>query len=179
MSQTASPHAAGPRHGIDPRLVVVAAVARNGVIGGDNAMPWRLPEDLRRFKAMTTGAPVIMGRRTFESIGRALAGRLNIVVSRSLAAPPPGCSLAGSLNEALAAAGDAPRIFIIGGGQLYAQALPRAARMSLTEIDADYPGDTLFPPIDRRAWSETSRESRISAGPPPLRYAFVEYVRTG
>jgi dihydrofolate reductase len=122
---------------------------------------------------------VIMGRKTHESIGRPLPGRLNIVVSRSRRAPPAECTLASSLDEALRAAGDAPRIFIIGGGQLYAEALPRAGRLSLTEIDADYAGDTLFPPIDRARWSEESRDSRISAGPPPLRYAFVEYVRTG
>ena len=171
--------AASDGQGIDPRLILVAAVARNGVIGRGNAMPWHLPEDLRRFKSITTGAPVIMGRKTHDAIGKALPGRLNIVISRAPATPAHGCMVVTSLDQALRAAGDAPRIFIIGGGQLYAQALPVAGRMLLTEVDADYEGDVRFPAFPRSEWSEVSRESVISAEPPGLRYAFVEYVRMG
>ena len=164
---------------IDPRVVLIAAVARNGVIGRGNAMPWHLPEDLRRFKRITTGAPVVMGRNTHVAIGKPLPGRPNIVVSRGGAAVAPGCTVVPSLEAALRTAGDAARICIIGGGQIYAQALPLAGRMSLTEIDADFEGDTYFPRFSREEWSENARESLISAGPPPLRYAFVEYVRMG
>ncbi len=164
---------------IDPRLVIVAAVARNGVIGRSNAMPWRLPEDLRRFRKITLGGVVVMGRRTYEAIGKALPGRSNIVVSHQADLAVADGRVAASLDEAVQAAGDAPRIFIIGGAQLYAQALPRTARMLLTEIDADYEGDTRFPPFVRAQWSEVSRESLIAQAPPGLRYAFVEYVRSG
>ena len=169
------------RHGrdIDPRLIIIAAVARNGVIGRGNAMPWHLPEDLRRFKSITNGAPVIMGRKTHDAIGKPLPGRLNIVISRDPAALAGGCTVVTSLDQALRAAGDAALIFIIGGGQLYARALPRAARMLLTEVDADYEGDVRFPEFPRSEWSEISRESLLSAGLPALRYAFVEYVRMG
>jgi dihydrofolate reductase len=159
-------------------IAIIAAVARNGIIGRGNALPWHLPEDLRRFKRLTLGAPVIMGRRTFDSIGRALPGRLNIVVSRNPRAEAPGCTLAGSLGEALAAAGAAPVVFVIGGSSLYAAALPVATRMYLTEIDADVEGDTRFPDYDRGQWRETGRETH-EAGPggPALHYAFVDYER--
>src|SRR5882672_770055 len=129
-----------PGDGVDPRLIIVAAIARNGVIGRGNAMPWHLPEDLRRFKQLTTGAPVVMGRKTHDAIGKALPGRLNIVVSRARALQAPGCTVVSSLSEALRTAGDAPRVFVIGGGQLYAEALGSAGRMYLTEIEADYEG---------------------------------------
>ena len=154
---------------------LVAALARHRVIGVGNRLPWRLPEDLQRFKRLTMGAPVIMGRRTRESIGRPLPGRRNIVVTRERAATWEGCVVAHSLDEALALADDAPEAFVIGGAELYAQALPRAARLYLTLIDADYAGDAWFPEFDAAAWREVARESGVSAD--GLGYAFVDYER--
>ncbi|HMM53427.1 MAG TPA: dihydrofolate reductase [Candidatus Desulfobacillus sp.] len=142
-----------------PRLSLVAAIAANGVIGSDNAMPWHLSEDLKRFKALTLGHAVVMGRRTFESIGRPLPGRRNIVVTRNANWRAPGCETAASLDEALAlCGGDAGEVFVIGGAQIYAEALPRAQRLYLTEIHRDFPGDTRFPDFDRRDWREVSRQ---------------------
>ena len=154
---------------------LVAALARNRVIGVGNRLPWRLPEDLARFKRLTMGAPVIMGRKTRESIGRPLPGRRNIVVTRERAATWEGCVVAHSLDEALALADDAAEAFVIGGAELYAQALPRADRLYLTLIDADYAGDAWFPEFDAAAWREVARESGVSAD--GLGYAFVDYER--
>jgi dihydrofolate reductase len=154
---------------------LVAALARNRVIGIGNRLPWRLPEDLERFKRLTMGAPVIMGRRTHESIGRPLPGRRNIVVTRARGATWDGCVVVHSLDEALAAAGDAAAAFVIGGAELYVQALPRADRLYLTLIDAEYPGDAWFPELDPAVWREIEREPAISAG--GVGYAFVTYDR--
>jgi dihydrofolate reductase len=129
-------------------------MARNGVIGRDNRLPWRLPADLAYFKRVTMGHPVVMGRRTYESIGKPLPGRLNIVVSRNPAFRAAGCTVVGSLDEAWAAAGDAAEVSVIGGTSLFAEALPIADRIHLTEVDADVPGDTWFPPFDRAQWQE-------------------------
>jgi dihydrofolate reductase len=153
-----------------PLVSVVAALARNRVIGAGNRLPWRLPEDLKRFKRLTMGAPVIMGRRTHQSIDRPLPGRRNIVVTRQAGARWDGCEVAHSLDEAIALAGDAPEVFVIGGAELYAAALPRADRLYLTLIDADYEGDTLFPAFDPADWRETARE-------PAAGFAFVTYER--
>jgi dihydrofolate reductase len=155
---------------------LVAALARNRVIGVGNRLPWRLPEDLARFKRLTMGAPVIMGRKTRESIGRPLPGRRNIVVTRERKATWEGCVVAHSLEDALALADDAAAAFVIGGAGLYAQALPRAERLYLTLIDADYAGDAWFPEFDAAAWREVARESGVSAD--GLGYAFVDYERT-
>jgi dihydrofolate reductase len=154
---------------------LVAALARNRVIGIGNRLPWRLPEDLARFKRLTMGAPVIMGRKTRESIGRPLPGRRNIVVTRARDTSWEGCVVARSLDAALAAADDAAVAFVIGGAELYAQALPRADRLYLTLIDADYAGDAWFPEFDAAAWREVARESGVSAD--GLGYAFVDYER--
>ena len=159
-----------------PRLSLIAAVAANGVIGSDNALPWRLPEDLKRFKALTLGHPVIMGRRTYESIGRPLPGRRNIVISRNAAFAAAGCETAASLESAIAAcAGTAGEIFVIGGAQIYAEALPLARRLYLTEIRADFPGDARFPAFECGAWRETSRERRRSEG--GIEFDFAVYDR--
>lgn len=158
-----------------PRVALIAAVAANGAIGLRNGLPWRLPDDLRRFKALTLGHPVVMGRRTCESIGRPLPGRENIVVTRSTEFGAPGCRVVHSLDEALTAAGDADAVFVIGGGDLYRAALPVAERLLLTEIRRDFPGDAFFPPFDRAAFRETSREPQRA--PDGLEYDFVEYVR--
>jgi dihydrofolate reductase len=156
-------------------ISLVAALARRRVIGIGNQLPWRLPEDLQRFKRLTLGAPVIMGRKTHESIGRPLPGRRNTVVTRQPQAAWQGCSVAHSLDEALALAADAPEAFVIGGAELYAQALPRADRLYLTFIDADCDGDAFFPEFDPLAWREIEREPGVSAS--GLGYAFVTYVR--
>lgn len=139
-----------------PVVSLVVAVARNGVIGCDNDLPWRLPDDLKHFKAITLGKPVVMGRRTYESIGRPLPGRENRVVSRRPGFEAPGCRVFASLEEALA--GPEPEVMVIGGGQIYAAALPLAQRLYLTEVDAEVDGDARFPEIDPGAWREVSRE---------------------
>ncbi len=136
----------------------VVAVARNGVIGHTNGLPWRLPRDLAFFKRLTMGHPIIMGRKTYESIGKPLPGRLNIVVTRSPGFRAPGCTVVSSPEEAYRAAGGAGEVFVIGGAQLYAAALPSADRIYLTEVESEIEGDTYFPAFDRSRWSETELE---------------------
>lgn len=135
-----------------PLIVLVAAMARGRVIGRDGDMPWHLPADLAHFKAVTLGHPVLMGRRTFESIGRALPGRTNIVISRGCPALPDGVKLAAGLREGLALTPDAEKIMVIGGGQIYAEALPLADQLELTLVDASIDGDTFFPEFELRDW---------------------------
>ena len=158
---------------------IIAAVAGNGVIGRDNALPWRLPEDMRRFRELTSAEAVIMGRRTWESQPsrfRPLPQRLNIVLSRQGDYVAPGATCVASLQEAIAAAMAAQRIpFIIGGAALYAAAMPLAQRMELTEIDADFAGDALFPVFNRSCWREVKRLGGVAAD--GLAYAFVTYER--
>ncbi|MGQ0511805.1 MAG: dihydrofolate reductase [Betaproteobacteria bacterium] len=158
-----------------PCIYLVAAVAANGVIGVEGRMPWRLPEDLRHFKALTLGHPVIMGRRTWESIGKPLPGRENIVVTRRAGFDAPGASVASSLGAALALCAGEAVVFVIGGGELYREALPLAQGLVLTEIQRDYAGDTRFPDWDRAPWRETQREPQAAAD--GLRFDFVRYER--
>jgi dihydrofolate reductase len=165
-----------PPGAAEPPLALIAAVARNGVIGAGNALPWRLPEDLRRFKALTLGHSVVMGRRTFDSLGRALPGRQNIVVTRQGTLAASGVEVAHSLGDALNLVRDPPPAWCIGGGQLFREALPRAARLEITWIDADVAGDAYFPPVDWSHWREVAREAH-PAGAAGLAYAFVTYVR--
>ena len=147
-----------------PPLSLIAAVARDGVIGRDGALPWHLPEDLRHFKRLTRGHAIVMGRRTFASIGRALPERRNLVVSRTLAAAPPGVEVFPSLEAALdAARATDPEPFVIGGAALYAEALPRATTLHLTELDRDVPGDVRFPAFDRAAFRVADRRPAESA----------------
>ncbi len=158
-------------------MTLIAAVARNGVIGKDNTLPWHLPEDLKHFKQLTTGQTVIMGRKTWESLPerfRPLPGRLNIVVTRNPAYRAEGATVVGSLAEAQNV-GAGKTAYIIGGAELYTHALPLAQRLELTEIDADIDGDARFPAFDRSAWREVRREAGTSAD--GLRYAFVTYER--
>lgn len=162
-----------------PRISLIVARARNGVIGRDGALPWRLPEDLAFFKRTTMGHPIIMGRRTWQSIGRPLPGRRNIVVSRNAGLYAPGAEVAPSLEAALALCAGAAEAFVIGGAQLYREALPRAQRLVVTEIDADFDGDVQFPPADPRQWRETSREHLPPAGDRPFAIDFVVYERPG
>lgn len=160
-----------------PCISLIAAVARNGVIGRGNALPWRLPEDLKRFKALTTGHPVIMGRKTFESIGRPLPNRRNVVVSRDRNFAAAGCEIAVCVADALAAcATSATEIFVIGGAQIYEQSLPFAHRLYLTEIQEEFDGDARFPEWDDRQWREASREHHIAAS--GMAFDFVIYERT-
>jgi dihydrofolate reductase len=160
------------------RVALLAAVARGGVIGRENTIPWRIPEDLERFRALTIGHPVVMGRRTWDSLPerfRPLPGRRNVVVTRNPDWHAEGAERAGSLDEALRGLDDAPRVFVIGGGELYAEALPLADELLLTEIDAEVEGDVRFPDWQRTAFEEVSREQHFSATGIP--FAFVEYRR--
>ena len=151
-----------------PRVTLVVAATDDGVIGRDGGMPWHLPADLAHFKRVTMGHPIVMGRRTFASIGRALPGRLNVVVTRDRGFAAAGIAVAHSFNEALSACGDAPEVMVIGGGELYRAALPLATRVYLTRIHAALEGDTHFPALDPAAWTETAREER----PPDDRNAY-------
>lgn len=144
-------------------------MARNRVIGRDNALPWRLPAELAHFKRVTMGHPIIMGRRTYESIGRPLPGRLNIVVSRNPGFVAPGCTVVDSLEKAYEAAGDAGEVSIIGGTSLFEAALPTADCIHLTEVEAEIAGDTWFPDFDRSQW----REKEIVRHPADERHAYA------
>ncbi len=158
-------------------ISLIAAVAKNRVIGRGNQLPWKLPEDLRRFRHLTLGHPVIMGRKTFESLGKPLPGRANIVVSRSMG-PLPNVDVYASLETALGAASRMDEsVFVIGGGEIYAQALPHAARLHLTEIRADFAGDAQFPEFDRDEWKEVSRDQRKPEAADGFEFAFVRYDR--
>lgn len=143
-----------------PRVTLVVAATDHGVIGRDGGMPWHLPADLAHFKRVTLGHPIVMGRRTFASIGRALPGRLNVVVTRDRSFSAPAVTVAHSLDEALAACGDSGEAMVIGGGELYREALPRATRIHLTRIHAAIDGDTHFPTLDPAAWHEVARDER-------------------
>ncbi|MDX1459332.1 MAG: dihydrofolate reductase, partial [Marinobacter sp.] len=160
------------------------AMARNRVIGRNNALPWYLPGDLRYFKQATMGKPIIMGRKTFESIGRPLPGRLNVVITRSSDWPAPeGVRRAGSLAEALVIAqaqaelegGD--EVMVIGGGQIYAEALPQVDRMYLTQVHAEVEGDAYFPEVNWDEWEEIGREDFSASDNNPYDYSFVVYQR--
>ena len=159
-------------------LTIIVARARNGVIGRDNQLPWHLPEDLGFFKRTTMGAPIIMGRKTHESIGRPLPGRRNIVVTRDAARTFEGCEMATSMAQALklAAQDDAPEAFLIGGTQLYTEGIAYADKLVITEIDADVEGDATFPAPDPAQWEAVSREAHQAEA---FDYARVIYRRIG
>lgn len=166
-----------------PDLVIVAAVARNRIIGGGNRLLWRLPSDLRRFKALTMGKPLIMGRRTFQSIARSLPGRETIVVTRDPGFFAAGVLVAHGVGEALAlateraAAMGADAIIVAGGGELYAATIDRADRLAITEAALEPEGDVRFPPIDPAVWREISRQPGIRQPKDEADFAFVEYIR--
>lgn len=158
---------------------IIAAVARGGVIGGGNALLWHISEDLKHFKAVTLGHPVVMGRKTFQSLGRPLPGRTNVVVTRDASFRPEGVTVVGSPEQALAMFDPRTEVFIIGGGQIYAQCMPLADRLYLTSVEADFEGDTFFPEIDERQWRMTSCE-RFERGekfPSPFSFALWERIR--
>ena len=160
------------------KLHLIYARARNGVIGKDNQMPWHLPEDLAHFKRVTLGQPVIMGRKTWDSLPprfRPLPGRQNIVVTRQSDWQAEGAQRAGSLTEAMALCAGAPDVWVIGGAQIYQQAEPLASSAVVTEIDADFEGDAHAPTLSPR-WREVERQSHVAASGLP--YSFVTYQQT-
>ena len=161
------------------RCSIVVAIAENGVIGSGNQLPWRLPDDLRHFKELTLGKPMVMGRRTFDSIGRPLPGRTSIVVTRNAELKIAGCVVVHSLADALRAAGDVPEVVIVGGAELYQHALPQVDVIHLTRIHASVPGDTFFPALQPREW----REEFVARHPADARHAhafsFVTLTRVG
>jgi dihydrofolate reductase len=158
-----------------PTLCLVAAVARDGGIGVAGQLLLRLPEDMRRLKQMTLGSPVLMGRKTWQSIGRPLPGRHNIVLTRDPHWSAEGATRAGSIDEAIALAGAVERVFVLGGADVYARALPRAGELELTEVDAEFPADTFFPAWNRADFRQTSCDARSTAE--GLRYSFASYKR--
>lgn len=160
-----------------PTVSLIVARGRNGVIGVDGDLPWRLPEDLKHFKRQTVGKPIIMGRKTFESLGRPLPARHNIVLTRDPSFKAEGCTVVHTLADALDAAGLTGEIMIIGGAEIYALALPIASRLYITEVDAAPQGDTLFPDFKTDEWHSVSREEHPSVGDLPA-YMFVTYDRS-
>ncbi|OGU14552.1 MAG: diacylglycerol kinase [Geobacteraceae bacterium GWC2_53_11] len=158
-------------------LSLIVAMARNRTIGANNTLPWRCPEDLKRFKSLTMGHHMIMGRKTFDSIGRPLPGRITVVLSRDPDLAVDGCLMARSLPEALDACAGDSEVFIVGGAEIYAQSLALADTLYLTEIQQDVEGDAHFPEFDMNAWQETSREVCSQETPQPLEYHFVTYHR--
>ena len=156
---------------------LIAAVARNGAIGKAGGLPWRLSSDLKRFKALTLGKPLIMGRKTFDSVGRPLPGRRVIVVTREPGWRRPEVDVAHSLEAALALAAGAPEIMIGGGGEIYRLALPHAERLYITEVDLAPVADVRFPEIDPALWRETARESGERGAKDEAEFAFVQYER--
>jgi dihydrofolate reductase len=164
-------------------LSLIVAAAENGVLGRDNALPWYLPEDLKYFKRSTLGKPIVMGRKTYESIGKPLPGRANIVVSRNPDYRVQGVKVVASMEAALALAEDiavidgVDELMVIGGAAIYALALPLAQRLYLTEVHAEVAGDAFLPEIDWPSWQELSRERHPASGNNPFDYSFVVYER--
>lgn len=158
-------------------ISLIVAMAQNRTIGVDNTLPWRCPEDLKHFKALTMGHHMIMGRKTFDSIGKPLPGRTTVVVTRNASLQIDGCVMARSLDEAVAACAGDSEVFIVGGAEIYAQALPLADTLYITEIQQEVDGDAHFPAFDRNAWQEVEREVRSQETPHPLNYHFVTYRR--
>ncbi len=165
-------------------LALIAAVARNGVIGRNNQLLWRIKADLQHFRRETLGRPVLMGRKTFESIGRPLPGRLTIVITRNASFQAEGVLSASSIEEGVKMAErsgsdaiDAERVMVAGGGEIYAQTIDQAARLFISEVDIEVEGDAFFPKIDRSKWQETRRQSHPRGPDDDAAYSFVEYVR--
>ena len=157
------------------RIYLIAAVAKNGVIGANGKLPWHLSEDLKHFKRLTLHHPIIMGRRTWESFAKPLPNREHIVISRQPGFAAPGASVASSLQGAIALCAGEPVVFVIGGAEIYAAALPLADGLVLTEIDRDYEGDRRFPDWDRKAWRASQKETHTSDK--GVRFDFVLYER--
>lgn len=155
---------------------IIVGMAKNRVIGADNDLPWHIPADLKYFKATTLGKPILMGRKTFDSIGKPLPGRQNIVITRNDAWEHDGVTVSPSLEAAISSAGEVDEVMIVGGAQIYQQALSMADRMYITEVDLECEGDAVFPEFDVSEWKETSRQAHPAEGGKPA-YAFVVYDR--
>ena len=155
-------------------ISLIAAVGKNNVIGVDNKLPWKLSADLKRFRQITSGKPVIMGRKTFESIGKPLPNRINIIITRDKTYKADGCAIVNSAEEALKATEGNEEIMIIGGEQVFREFLPKSNKMYLTIIDKNFEGDVYFPEYDKNEWKELSREEHEDDG---LKYAFVNLER--
>jgi len=160
-----------------PLVSLIVAMAQNGLIGRDNRLPWRLPADLIHFKSVTMGKPMVMGRKTWESLPGLLPGRRHIVITRDKAYRAEACTVVHSLDEALSAAGEVPEVMVVGGGTIYEEMLPRAERLYLTLVDAEVEGDTRFPEIDWTAWREVSRESHPADERNQYPYTFLVLER--
>jgi dihydrofolate reductase len=158
-----------------PRIVLVVAVAANGIIGRNGKLPWHLPEDLKHFKRVTMGHPVVMGRKTWESLKGPLPGRENIVITRQAGYDAPGAAVANSLEAALALCAGEPVVCVIGGEQVFKDSLALATALDMTEIHQDFEGDTRFPDYDRSQWKETQREAHTGSN--GMRFDFVRYER--
>ncbi|RKP56897.1 dihydrofolate reductase [Cohnella endophytica] len=157
-------------------VTLIAAVASNGVIGNDNDLPWRLPADMKFFKRHTLGKPVLMGRKTFESLSKPLKDRTNVILSRSLQQAPEGCELVRNLPDAISRF-EGEELMVIGGADIYAQTLPFADKLLLTEIGQSFEGDTFFPSFDREQWTLVSREEGIQDEKNVYPFAFCTYER--
>lgn len=158
-------------------IAIIVALAKNHTIGVNNGLPWRCPEDLKHFKTLTMGHHMIMGRKTFDSIGRALPGRTTVVVTRDAGLQIENCLIAHSLPDAILACKNDEQVFIVGGAQIYEQALPLADTLYVTEIQLDVEGDAHFPEIDLTIWQEAYREVHHQSSPEPLEYHFATYLR--
>jgi len=158
-------------------LSIIVAMAKNRTIGVNNTLPWRCPEDLKHFKALTMGHHLIMGRKTFDSIGKSLPGRITVVVSRDHSLKLPGCTVVNSLPAAIAACAHDAEVFVVGGADIYTQTMDLADTLYITEIQKDVMGDAAFPEFDKSEWQEASRERHLQETPESLEYHFVEYRR--
>lgn len=159
------------------RISIIVAVGSGGVIGRGGQLPWRLPADLKRFKDITTGHPVVMGRKTYESIGTPLPGRTNIVVTRQKKYQAPGCVVVSSFNEAIQGAGTHDELFVVGGAEIYKEALPRAHRIFMTEIGASFSGDAYFPEIHSDEWRVVESREGVSDEKNPYSHRFLVLER--
>lgn len=160
-------------------VTIIAAIANNNVLGKDNQLIWHIPADLKRFKKETSGHHIIMGRKTFESLGRALPNRVNVIISRNLNYPAPGgCIVVSSLEEALEVAKNDTTPFIIGGAQIYSEAIKIADKLDITHVYHDFEGDVFFPEIDENIWTLTHQEDFKADETNPFNYSFISYKRT-
>ena len=158
-------------------ISIIVAASANNVIGAQGDLPWRLSDDLKRFKTVTMGKPIVMGRKTWESIGRALPGRRNIVITRQQNFAAEGCDVVQSTNEAIVAAGDVDEIMVIGGSEVYALFLPVAQRLYLTRVHADVNGDAFFPVVDEDEWQLVSDEAHVADSRNEFDFSFRIYER--
>lgn len=162
-----------------PTLSAIVAMAENRVIGKNNQLPWHLPADLKHFKAITTGNPILMGRKTYESIGKPLPNRTNIIITRDTNFTAPGCFVVNSIEKAITLASEqgSKEIFIIGGAEVYRQLLPHIERIYLTLVHSNIDGDTYFPELDPNVWHELNRETHAADEANGYAYSFIELGR--